>query len=272
MPSQRVYFENSQGIRLAGILDTPDQSPQAFALFTHCFTCTKDLKAIVRISRGLAKQGIAVLRFDFTGLGDSHGSFAESNFETNQDDILSAVTWLAEQHQSPKLLIGLSLGGAALMSVVNKIDSVRALVTLAAPSDTSHLAGFLARTNPDIEQAGSGEVVIGGRTHMMTSQLLASLRRQNLQQQIESIQVPHLIMHSPNDATLDFRHAENLFAWTGGEKSFVTLPGSDHLLVSHPDDVGFVADLIATWASRMFSRTPDEWTATRESTAALTDR
>ena len=258
MPSQRVYFENPRGQRLAGIIDLPDEQPLGIALFSHCFTCTKDLKAIVRVSRGLSRHGIAVLRFDFRGLGDSHGVFAESNFETNLEDIQAAVQWLQTNYTAPQLLIGHSLGGAAMMASVAEIPSAQSLVTLAAPSDTKHLAEFLSRTNPEIEATGSGEVVIGGRRHQITTQLLDSLRAQELKASIEAISIPHMVMHSPNDETLAFRHAEEIFAWTGGEKSFVTLPGSDHLLVSHPDDVGYVADLIATWAKRNLGRAPDE--------------
>ena len=181
MPSQRVYFSNPRGQRLAGIIDLPGEQPSGIALFSHCFTCTKDLKAIVRVSRGLSRHGIAVLRFDFRGLGDSHGVFAESNFETNLEDIQSAVQWLGENYSPPQLLIGHSLGGAAMMASVAAIPSAKSLVTLAAPSDTKHLAEFLAKSNPQIEATGSGEVVIGGRSHQITTQLLASLRQQEMQ-------------------------------------------------------------------------------------------
>lgn len=250
MPSQRVYFDNPRGNRLAGILDLPAEPPEHFALFAHCFTCTKDLKAIVRVSRGLARHQFGVLRFDFAGLGDSGGQFEESNFETNLEDIRTAAQWLAQNYQAPQLLLGHSLGGAAMMAAVPQLPSARALATLAAPSCTRHLADFLARSNPQIEATGRGEVVIGGRTHMITTQLLESLRRRDLKAAIEAIELPHLVLHSPTDETLAFRHAEEIFAWTAGPKSFITLPDSDHLLVNHPDDVGFVADLIAVWARR----------------------
>ena len=250
MPSHRVFFENENGTRLAGILDLPTEPPRVYALFSHCFTCTKDLKAIVRISRGLARYGIAVLRFDFTGLGDSHGEFSDSNFETNLVDIQAAVRWLTQEQQSPRLLIGHSLGGAAMMASASQIDSAVGLVTVAAPSCTKHLAEFLSRQNPAIETEGSGQVVIGGRSHLMRAQLLQSFRNRDLKSEIESLRIHHLIFHSPLDETLAFRHAEEIFSLTGGPKSLVTLDGADHLLVNQPGDVEFVADLIAIWSRR----------------------
>jgi len=251
MPSHRVHFENSSGIRLAGIVDLPTGEPHAFALFAHCFTCSKDLKVIVRISRGLARHGFGVLRFDFTGLGDSRGDFSNSRFETNLADIHSAAEWLAVEHQAPQLLVGHSLGGAAMMASVASIRSAKSLATVAAPSCTKHLAQFLGTANPTIEAEGIGQVTVGGRTHTIRRELLDSLREFDLKSSIEKIAIPHLIMHSPEDETLAFRHSEEIFAWTGGPKSFVTLDGSDHLLVNQPQDAGYVADLIATWSSRV---------------------
>lgn len=255
MPSHRVYFDNSSGLRLAGIVDLPATEPHAFALFAHCFTCSKDLKAIVRISRGLAKHGFGVLRFDFTGLGDSRGEFSQSRFETNLSDIQSAAHWLAGEHQAPELLVGHSLGGAAMMASVGSLPSAKVLATVAAPSCTKHLARFLGAANPKIESAGLGEVTIGGRTHAIRRELLDSLRGFDLRSAIEKISIPHMVMHSPMDETLAFRHAEEIFAWTGGPKSFITLDGADHLLVNQPEDVGYVADMIATWSNRVIGPT-----------------
>lgn len=250
MPSQRVNFVNAAGIQLAGILETPESDLVATAVFSHCFTCTKDLKAIVRISRGLARQGIAVLRFDFTGLGDSGGNFSETNFETNLADIRAAVEWLQQEHAAPRLLLGLSLGGAAMMSIANQIESVRGLVTLAAPSCTKHLAKFLSRQSPAIETEGEGQVTIGGRSYQMQRQLLESLLNRDLTTEIKAIRIPHLMFHSPQDETLGFYHAEEIFANSGGHKTFVTLDGANHLMANQADDVEFVADQIGLWASR----------------------
>lgn len=250
MPSTRVRFENSRGNQLNGIIDWPDQPTDKVALFSHCFTCTKDLKAIARISRNLAKHQIAVLRFDFTGLGDSKGSFSDSNFETNCDDILSAVKYLNSESYSPRLLIGHSLGGAAMISVAPQIESAQAICTLASPSDTYHLADFLLKSNPAIESVGQGEVTIGGRTYLMKAQLLESLRRQPMAERLSNLELPFLVFHSPIDETLAYQHAAEMYAKAAGPTSIVTLDGSDHLLVNRPDDVQFVADMIASWSSR----------------------
>ena len=250
MPSQRVTFENNSGTQLAGIVDMPDNPPRGFALFAHCFTCTKDLKAIVKISRRLATHDIGVLRFDFTGLGNSQGDFSQSNIQTNMADIAAANQWLSKEHQPPQLLIGHSLGGAAMMAMAGKIESAKSVATLASPSGTKHLAKFLESQNPDIRKLGVGEVIIGGRSHTMRSQLLDSLGKFDLKPLIQQISIPHLILHSPADKTLAFEHAEEIFAWTSGAKSLITLDGSDHLLINQPEDVNYVGDLIATWSSK----------------------
>ena len=251
MPSQRVTFENDFGIKLAGIIDAEAQ-PIAYAVFAHCFTCTKDLKAIVKISRQLAKRSIAVLRFDFSGLGNSGGRFEESNFETNLADLRAAIKWLSETYQAPQLLIGHSLGGAAAMASVSGFPSVKALATLAAPSCTAHLADFLSSQNPAIEATGSGGVTIGGKEHTITTQLLASLRGFDLETQVRAIQAPHLILHSPADQTVKYDCAQDLFEWTSGTKTLLGLPGSDHLLLNQREDANWVADCIAVWAGRFF--------------------
>ena len=256
MSSSRINFMNAAGKRLAGIMELPsptttgNEQPETIALFAHCFTCTKDLKAIVRISRALAKRNIGVLRFDFTGLGDSEGNFADTNIESNLEDIQSASHWLEENHQAPSLLIGHSLGGAAMMASVESIPSSRALATLASPSCTQHLAEFLGNQNPEINSTGSGTVTIGGRTHTIKKQMLDSLRNFDLKERIQRINVPHMILHSPADETLDFRHAVDIFEITAGAKSLVTLVDSDHLFANRFNDTTYVADLIATWGSR----------------------
>ena len=252
MSSQRVNFINARGIRLAGIIDWPKNrdEPVAFGMFSHCFTCTKDLKAIVRISRGLAQYGIAVLRFDFTGLGDSKGKFPETNFNTNLEDVDAAVAYLTEHHQPPKLLIGHSLGGAAMMVKSKEISSARALVTIASPSTTNHLADYLSSANPQIESTGEGQVEIGGRQWTLRRQLIENLRSLDLPSEIEKINLPHLIFHPPDDATLPYWHAERLFEITGGTKAMVSLDGADHLLVNRPDHVGFVSEMIRVWVGR----------------------
>ncbi|MEM9411712.1 MAG: alpha/beta fold hydrolase [Planctomycetota bacterium] len=249
--SERVYFENSKGIKLCGIIDRPEIEPTATALFSHCFTCTKDLKAIVKISRFLAESGIAVLRFDFTGLGDSQGDFSGSNFDSNCEDLLSAVDCMASRFHPPKLMIGHSLGGAAMIAMSSRIASVKGLVTIASPSSTKHLADFLSQTNPAILSQGEGVVEIGGRQYLLKRQLIDNLRQQDLEQRLKELSIPHLIFHPPEDETLPYWHAETMFELTGGAKSMVTLDGSDHLLVKRPDDCHFVSQMIANWFHRI---------------------
>ena len=247
MPSRRATIETSDGLTLAAIIDAPEGALTATAVLAHCFTCTKDLKAIVKISRRLAENGIAVVRFDFRGLGGSSGEFADSNFETNLEDLQAACRWTAENVGEPKLLIGHSLGGAAVMASAMHIPPVQAIATLAATACTAHLADFLSQSNPAIDQEGRGEVVIGGITHTISRQMLESMRQFDLRAEIESIDKPHLILHSPSDATVKFEHARRLLEWSTGNPSLITLNDSDHLLLSRRQDVHDVADLISVW-------------------------
>jgi len=247
MSTRRATIETTAGLTLAAIVDAPEEQPKATAVLAHCFTCTKDLKAIVKISRRLAENGIAVVRFDFRGLGGSSGVFAESNFETNLEDLQAVCRWSAENVGDAQLLIGHSLGGAAVMASAMQIPSVQAIATLAAPSCTAHLASFLSESNPEIDSAGQGEVVIGGIMHVISKQMLESMRQFDLQKEIESINKPHLILHSPSDATVKFEHAHRLMEWSNGSKSLIALNDSDHLLLNRRQDVNDVADLISVW-------------------------
>jgi putative redox protein len=250
MPTQRVTFENHSGLSLAGIIDRPDGETRLTAVWAHCFTCTKDLKAAVKVSRALAAAGIAVLRFDFTGLAGSQGNFSETNFQTNIQDLDAAVNWMVQQSGAVDFLIGHSLGGAAAMALAMDLETVRAVVTLASPSDTFHLADVIDGLNPAIEAEGVGDVVIGGITHTIKKQMLDTLRSFDLEMSIRGLRKPHLILHSTADQTVDYRHALQLFDWTGGPKSMMTLNGSDHLLVNRKGDAEDVAAMIGLWAQQ----------------------
>ena len=257
MPSQRVSWTNPAGVTLAGVLELPDEAPIGHAVFAHCFTCSKDLKAIVRVSRHLASLGFAVLRFDFTGIGNSGGRFEQSNFETNVVDLKSAIDWLAQHHAPPGLIIGHSLGGAAAMALAAEfsqatdgpLKEITCLATLAAPSDTVHLGNFLLSQSDSITSAGQGQINIGGREWTITQQLIDSLRGRDLPAEIATIRLPHLILHSPDDQTVKWQHAMTLLD-SGPLKSLVTLDGADHLLIKQRQDVTFVAEQIAVWAKR----------------------
>ncbi|MEZ6096222.1 MAG: alpha/beta hydrolase [Pirellulaceae bacterium] len=251
--SQRIKFENDRGISLAGILELPEQEPVAYALFSHCFTCTKDLKAIVRISRSLAAKGIAVLRFDFTGLGDSGGDFSHTTFHDNQSDVFAAIRYLTENDSAPQILIGHSLGGAAMIAIASQVDSARCVVNIASPSHTQHLARFLVNESRQIEEEGVGDVVIGGRTHRIRRPMVEALRNWDHEQVLRELKLPLLVLFSPEDETLPFDHGIKMFELAGGPTSFINLDGADHLLVNQPEDVEFVADMIASWSKRYLS-------------------
>lgn len=247
--SVRVHFPNARGERLAGIVDT-NGSPKYFSIFSHCFTCSKDLKAIARISRILAERGIGVLRYDYTGLGDSQGEFAETNFTTTCDDTVAAARFLEQEYQAPKLLIGHSLGGTATYQVAGSVPSARAAVTIASPSCTTHLSDFLSASDPDIDRLGQGTVVIGNRPIPITAQLMNDLRSQDIPQRIREFPLPLLLIHSPADETLPYWHSLNALRWTEGRSSLLTLPGSNHLLTDEAADLALVAESIVAFADR----------------------
>ncbi len=247
---------------LGGIVDLPEDPPRASVVLTHCFTCNKDLKAIVRIGRGLAEQGFLVLRYDLTGLGNSEGDFAQSNFSANQADLVAAVEYLSTTYQPPSFLIGHSFGGACSLSTAEQFPSVQGIISLASPSDTHHLADLLERMDPEIPAKGIGVVRIGGREYVIRQQMLDDFRRHDLSEKLRQLTKPVLLFHSPEDETLGFEHVLRLFsllsqrAPTDSEAppvSLMCLPGADHLLVKQPADIPFVVDTIATWCARQLA-------------------
>ncbi len=260
--SSRVRFPGGNGAELAGILDAVQDHPAApLVLFSHCFTCNKDLKAIVRISRRLADSGIAVLRYDMTGLGGSDGEFSQTNFSTNLADLRAAATFAAEQLRPPSLLLGHSFGGAASLAAaatrqeVPALADVRGLVALAAPSDTQHLASLLSRMNPAIEQTGRGTVTIGGLTWTITQSMLDDFRQHQLADLIGRIALPMLLCHSPQDTTVGYHEALRIMQLASSSEtpsavSLLTLEGADHLLANHAADLTYVADAIANFLRR----------------------
>ncbi len=248
--SKRVEFDGGAGQRLVGQLELPGGDPRAFAIFAHCFTCSKDLKAERRISRALAERGIAVLRFDFTGLGESGGEFAASNFTSNLADLEAAATFLAREYEAPELLVGHSLGGAAVLAVAGRIPSVRAVATIGAPSDTDHLQALLEKRAPELEREGEAEIDLGGGRLRLRKQLLDDLCQHRLEAAIGSLGLPLMIFHSPVDRIVSIDHARRIFEWAKHPKSFVALDGADHLLLERSEDSVFVADVLAAWASR----------------------
>ncbi len=246
----KVSFPGSQGEQLDARLDLPTSAPRAIALFAHCFTCGKDIAAATRISAGLVAEGIGVLRFDFTGLGSSEGEFANTNFTSNVGDLVAAADMLRERYEAPRLLIGHSLGGAAVLAAASQIREVTAVATIAAPSDPAHVAAvFTPDALAAIERDGEAEVRLAGRPFRIQRQFLDDISEQRLDDSIANLGAALLVMHSPVDQLVDVDHARRIYEAARHPKSFVTLDGADHLLTARADST-YVARLLATWASR----------------------
>jgi uncharacterized OsmC-like protein/fermentation-respiration switch protein FrsA (DUF1100 family) len=249
MPTERFQFESAGGHQLAAALDLPDGTPRAYALFAHCFSCGKDTHASRRIAMALATEGIAVLRFDFTGLGSSEGDFANATFSANVADLVRAAAHLRETRAAPALLIGHSLGGAAVLAAASEIPEAEAVVTIAAPSDPSHITGQFRDRIADIRANGSAEVSLAGRPFRISSALLDDVAEVRLMDKITHLRKALLIMHSPTDDTVGIENATRIFVAAKHPKSFISLDHADHL-VSDRRDAAYVAGVIAAWASR----------------------
>jgi putative redox protein len=247
--SQKVEFPGSQGGRLAARLELPNGTPRAYALFAHCFTCSKDVFAAARIAGGLAEAGIAVLRFDFTGLGASEGDFANTNFSSNVEDLVRAAAYLREAHAAPSILIGHSLGGAAVLAAAGRIPEATAVATIAAPADPGHVSHLLAEARPEIEKQGEAEVVLAGRSFRIQKQFLEDIEGHRLANAIKDLKRALLIFHAPRDGTVGIENASAIFAAARHPKSFVSLDGADHLL-SRREDARYVAAVLTAWVGR----------------------
>ena len=249
MPTERFQFTGVGGHQLAAALDLPESEPLAYALFAHCFTCGKDVLAAKRIAVALAAKGIAVLRFDFTGLGSSEGDFANSTFSSNVADLVRAADHLRDTRKGPAILIGHSLGGAAVLAAAGQIPDARAVVTVAAPSDPVHVTGLFKDRIEDIRKQGDVEVSLAGRPFHIKREFLDDIAEHNLVAQVTQLHKALLIMHSPTDDTVGIDNATRIFVSAKHPKSFVSLAGADHLL-SGKRDAAYVADVIAAWATR----------------------
>lgn len=254
MPGQRFDFPNARGERLAALLDMPEAAPRAYALFAHCFTCGKDTHAASRIARALNRQGIAVLRFDFTGLGASDGEFANTNFTSNIADLVAAADHLRQAHGAPQLLIGHSLGGAAVLAAAAQIPDARAVVTIGAPSDPGHVTHLFGDKLADIAAKGEVEVTLAGRPFRVQRQFLDDVTHQKLGERIAKLRRALLVLHAPGDDTVGIDNAGAIFTAAKHPKSFVSLDDADHLL-TRLRDANYVADVIAAWAGRYLDLT-----------------
>lgn len=255
MPSRKIEFPGSQQALLAGRLDTPDQVPRAWAVFAHCFTCSKASKAAAYVSRALARAGFGVLRFDFTGLGSSDGDFANTHFSSNVDDLVAAADWLREHHGAPSLLIGHSLGGAAVLAAAGRMADNKAVATIGAPFDPAHVIKQLGQGVEQIKAEGSATVQLAGRPFTVRQAFIDDLTSQKQGERIRRLRRPLMVLHAPRDATVDIDNAGQIFQAALHPKSFVALDGADHLL-SRPDDAQFAADVIAAWAGRYLMAEP----------------
>lgn len=250
MNLQKVIFKNKEGHSLVGRLELPvNQHPHNYAIFAHCFTCNKNLTAIKNISRTLSAKGFGVLRFDFTGLGESEGEFGDSNFSGNIEDLTAASDYLTANYQAPALLIGHSLGGAAAIFAASEIDSIQAVATVGAPSDPEHVKHLLRNSVAEIEQNGKAIVNIGGRDFTIRKQFLDDLEQKTLSATITNLRKPLLILHSPQDRTVGIQNAEEIYKAAHHPKSFISLDGADHLLMNKKDSI-YVGEVISGWAKR----------------------
>src|SRR5205085_84641 len=256
MRAERFHFQSRGGHRLAALLDLPADTPSAYALFAHCFTCGKDVLAAKRIAEGLTSRGIAVLRFDFTGLGASGGEFANTTFSSNVGDLVAAANHLREMYRAPAILIGHSLGGAAVLAAASQIPEVRAVATIAAPADPAHVKGLFKEHVADIHAKGEVEVALAGRPFRIRKEFLDDVTEQKLHQCLANLRKALLVLHSPTDDLVGIENASASCTAAKHPKSFISLSGADHLLSKRADAV-YVAEVIAAWSERYLDMVPE---------------
>lgn len=250
MKSQKLDFPNKDGIQLSARIDFPvDQKPLAYAIFAHCFTCSKNLLAVKNISRGLTANGIAVLLFDFTGLGDSEGEFEQTTFTSNIHDLFSAADFLEKEYEAPKIMIGHSLGGAAALFAAKQLSCIEAVVTIGAPFDPSHVTHLLTEGIAEIKNSGKATVNIGGRPFTIGKQFLDDLQEQDPAEVASKLRKALLILHSPQDTTVGIDNAAKIYQTAVHPKSFISLDGADHLLSKKADSL-YAGKMIASWADK----------------------
>jgi len=256
MKSESATFTGPDGQELSATLDLPLGTPRTVALLAHCFSCGKDLRSIRRLSARLTDLGIAVARFDFTGLGHSSGDFADTNFTTNVGDLVAAADWLRQTFVAPSLLIGHSFGGAAVLAAAPRIPEVAAVATIGAPADPSHVTHLFESSIDQIEADGHATVSIAGRPFTISKQFIDDVADAELRPALQTLGVPVLIMHAPDDAIVGIDNAETLFAAASHPKSFVALDGADHLL-SEPAQADHAAQILASWADPLLPTRPE---------------
>lgn len=272
MRSERITFTNAEGIELSGRLELPlNEKPLNFAIFAHCFTCSKDLRAVRNITLALCQKGFGVLRFDFTGLGQSGGDFENTNFTSNVNDIQAAADFLKDNFRAPDLLVGHSLGGTAVLMAGSKMEHVKAIATIGAPSDPEHVLNMLREDMEEIRKQGKATVTLAGREFKITSQFVEDVQEQALTKTLEEMRNKSvLILHSPQDETVEVGNARQLYEILHHPKSFISLDGADHLLSDSSDSL-YAGDVIAAWVQRYIAKEEKEPLKTDEQIVALLD-
>ena len=269
--TEKISFTNAKGQELAGRLELPvDRHPHNFAIFAHCFTCSKNLSAVRAISRALTGHGFGVLRFDFTGLGESEGDFSDSNFSGNIEDLVSASHYLSKHHKAPALLVGHSLGGAAILYAAEHLSHVKALATIGAPARPDHVKHIFKSKLDKITSEGRATVNIGGRDFTIKKQFVDDLNSRTAPEVVETLDSAILILHSPQDRIVGIRNAEEIYKSARHPKSFITLDGSDHLLNDKADAI-YAGRVIAEWAKRYVSIPPTPELQTKHQVVASLD-
>ena len=263
MKSTKLSIENNKGLRLQAYLEVPaNQKPRHFAIFAHCFTCTSALSAVKNISRALTTHGFGVVRFDFTGLGKSEGEFAESHFSANVADLIAVSNFMQDNLKAPELLIGHSLGGAAVLAAAAQLENVKAIATLGAPATVSHVTHLFSHGIEEVRQKGEVEVNIGGRPFKINNDFIDDFSKTDLPTIVKSLRKPILIMHSPIDTIVGIKNAEQLYHSAHHPKSFITLDNADHLL-SKPEDSHYAGNVIGAWVQRYFPVEENEMLETK---------
>lgn len=252
--SEKTEFRNQDGVVLSARLEKADTLAEGgpIALFAHCFTCSKDVLAASRIAKSLTKQGISVLRFDFTGLGNSDGDFANTDFSSNLDDLQAAYDFLEQEYRAPELLIGHSLGGAAALAAAPTLEALKGVVCIGSPSDPKHVVHQFDEKIDEIRETGCAVVDLGGRPFTIKKQFIDDLDAHNQEHKIAKLGCALLIFHSPIDDVVSIKNAQEIYQQAKHPKSFVSLDGADHLLTK-PEDASYVAEVIAAWAMRYLS-------------------
>lgn len=250
MKRVKAKFKNGEGQELAARMELPANGhPHNYAIFAHCFTCNKNLNAIRNVVNNMTEAGFGVLSFDFTGLGESEGDFADTNFSSNVEDIVAAADFLTKEYSAPSLLIGHSLGGAAVLFAADKIDSIKAVATIGAPSNPKHVQHLIQSNVDEIEKNGAAEVNIGGRSFNIKKQFVDDLNKHTLPEVLKTLRKSLLIMHSPQDSTVGIENAAEIYTAAHHPKSFISLDGADHLMTNKADSQ-YVGRVIASWAQR----------------------